>query len=131
MYKMLVFLKRKPGLSTAEFRDYYESHHRKLGERLVPGMRRYVRRYIDPLPGPVSGQDTAQDSGPDFDVITELWFDDRAAFDAMIAHTSQPAIAQALAEDEARFIDRTRMIFTGVDEVESDLGQTLERAPAA
>lgn len=117
MVKLVIFLKRKPGLSVAEFRDYYESHHRKLGESHVPGAARYVRRYIEPVPG----EQDAPDLG--FDVITELWFDDRAAYDKAMAYAAQPEIAADLARDEEHFLDRSRMLFTGVHEVDSDLGR--------
>jgi hypothetical protein len=33
MIKVVTLLFKKPGLSKDEFRDYYENHHRKLGEK--------------------------------------------------------------------------------------------------
>jgi hypothetical protein len=49
-------MKRKPGMTMAEFIDYYENHHAKLGETLMPLARRYVRRYVTPEPNPITGE---------------------------------------------------------------------------
>lgn len=35
MIKVVTLLFKKPGLSKDEFRDYYENHHRKLGEKYL------------------------------------------------------------------------------------------------
>ena len=35
MYKILCFLKRREGMSSEEFRTYYEQHHKLYGERLL------------------------------------------------------------------------------------------------
>ena len=44
MIKMVFMLKRRPGMSRADFIQYYESHHARLGEKYVPNAVRYVRR---------------------------------------------------------------------------------------
>ena len=36
MFKTVCLLKRKDGMSLEEFRDYYENHHRKIGEKVLP-----------------------------------------------------------------------------------------------
>ena len=54
-YKLLLFLKRNPGMSVAEFRDYCENVHSKMGEKFSEGIARYMRRYVQPPPDPVTG----------------------------------------------------------------------------
>ncbi|GGD80544.1 EthD domain-containing protein [Croceicoccus mobilis] len=119
MYKVLVFLKRKPGMSLSAFREYYETVHRKLGEQSIPGARRYMRRYLDPFADPLTGETRELD----FDVITEIWFDDRAAFEKVVAHSATGDIGARIAADEENLFDRGKNRFAAVEEVESDLEQ--------
>ncbi len=45
-------------MSRAEFIDYYERHHRRIGEKYLSGRAlRYVRRYVQPMPNPITGVD--------------------------------------------------------------------------
>ena len=56
VYKVLLFLKRRPGMSVSveAFRDYYENVHSKIGEKYSQGLLRDVRRL---LPGTENGDD--------------------------------------------------------------------------
>lgn len=48
MIKVVTPLKRRSDLSREEFRNYYESHHRLLGEKYLAGYaNRYLRRYLE------------------------------------------------------------------------------------
>mgnify|MGYP001491048342 CR=1 FL=1 len=68
--KIIIGLKRRPGMSVEEVRDYYENVHIKVASKyLQPGMIHYARRYLDPMPH----LDTREIHEPEFDVITELW----------------------------------------------------------
>ena len=40
VYKVLLFLKRRPGMSVEAFRDYYENVHSKIGEKYSQGLLR-------------------------------------------------------------------------------------------
>jgi uncharacterized protein (TIGR02118 family) len=65
MLKLMLLVRRKAGMSRAEFRDYYESTHAPLAAGVMGRCKRYVRNFV-----------TEEPSGPqDFDVITEFWFD--------------------------------------------------------
>ena len=81
MLKQVTLLKRKPGLSRAEFIDYYERHHSKLAERFLWRATRYQRRYVQPCVNPITG-DAAE---LDFDVVMEIWWASRADFDVTMA----------------------------------------------
>jgi hypothetical protein len=54
-YKILLFMKRRPGMSVEDFREYYETKHVPLAEKYSSGISRYVRRYVDPQPHPETG----------------------------------------------------------------------------
>lgn len=115
MFKILIFLKRKPGLTLEAFRDYYENVHAKLALKHPGAMKRYIRRYVRPLPNMITGETEELD----FDVVTECWFESKEAF----AAGSVPEDLRAeIAADEERVFDRPKTRFVTVSEVESDLG---------
>jgi hypothetical protein len=122
MYKSVGLFKRKPGLSHEEFKAYYESHHVpfKLRVMKIEGVVRYVRRYLSPLSDPASAN--YRHSG--FDVVTEVWFESKAAFDAYRAFSLDPAYRQLNDRDEDEFLDRENMFFHTVDEHETDVSLT-------
>lgn len=43
MVKLIVCVKRKPGMSVQEFHDYWRTQHGPLVKR-VPGCRKYIRK---------------------------------------------------------------------------------------
>ena len=45
---------------------------------------------------------------PDFDSITEIWFRNREAYDAMLAAHANPSIGGQIDRDEENFLDRTK-----------------------
>jgi hypothetical protein len=115
MFKIVCFLKRKPGISREEFIKYYESNHRLIGERSCSNWRRYVRRYLAPLPDVVTGE-----AGTfEYDVVTEMWFDDRAGYDSAVRELSKPEISAVIAADEENLFDRGKNRLFCVEEYES------------
>lgn len=107
MFKCIALLRRKPDLSRTDFIDYYETRHSVLIRKLLPEILDYRRNYVEregaflfPAASPI-----------DFDVITELWFADREAYDRFAAKAGEPDIARQIAEDEENLFDRnaTRM----------------------
>jgi hypothetical protein len=119
MFKTVVLLKRRPGMSREDFIAYYESRHAKLAEpRLKLGAVRYVRRYLQPDANPLTGEIPEAE----YDVITEMWYPDRATFDRMrAALKAAPDVIAEIAADEQNLFDRSRNRFFFVEERESDL----------
>lgn len=113
MFKAFVLLKRKDGMSVEDFRSYYETTHAKLGKDMLPNAKKYVRHYLNPV----------VDEGGDlpYDVITEIWFDDRADFDAGMANISKPENARIIGEDEENLFDRSAIRFVTVEDAETEL----------
>lgn len=103
MIKLSVFLTRRPDLSRDEFRNYWTGHHAPFLQGL-PEVQAHVRRYV---------QQHATDGLPDglpvasYDGVAELWFDDVAS--ALTAMGSEN-YATVVAEDEERFLDRSRTV---------------------
>ena len=109
---LLIFLKRKAGLSTAEFRDYYEGHHVPLCSPYMTGPVVYKRRYVTPTDGLPE---------PDFDVVTELGFPNAAMRDGVLAAMAADQMPADVIADEMNFIDRSASRFYAVDSVETNL----------
>ena len=110
-FKAMAVMARKPGLSKAEFIDYYENHHVPLIRSMFE-FAEYRRSYVD-LTDAILAPEVEK---PDFDVVTELWFNNRADYEAMLAGPDDPAIARRVADDEAHFLDRAKTRFFIVDE---------------
>ena len=93
MYKVVAFLKRKHGMSRAEFIDYYENHHVPLILSIAPPPPVYRRNYL---------MSVARGVGFDFDVMTEIAFADQTAFEtwALKLHADT-----RVADDELNFFD--------------------------
>ncbi len=120
MLKLVSLMRRKPGLSMAEFIEAYESAsegHRLLGEHyLRPHALRYVRRFLTPV---ATAARAASEN--DYDVLMEIWFPDRPTFERVMAQLAAPAIAAEIAADEERLFDRASIRSFFVEEFESDM----------
>ena len=121
-YKILLFMKRKPGMSIAAFRDYYENKHVLLAMANSGGQGggivRYVRRYLDPLPHAESG---TNEELP-YDVVSELWFDDEAVFKGTVEYLSTTVMNDAVVNDEMNLFHRPTMRMAAVFECETPMG---------
>ena len=117
MIKVMLFVKRKPGLTPDEFRARYENGHVPLAIIELPHLRRYQRNYAKLSP------DLPE---PDFDVVTEFWFDNKEGWKATVAHVLDPVAGKTLADDEAEFMDRATMRFVMVDETIADVAALRE-----
>ncbi|QIX26484.1 EthD domain-containing protein [Nocardioides sp. JQ2195] len=99
MAKLIGLFSRKSGTSLEEFRDYYETRHAPFAVRHFGHLfASYTRNYVTP--------DTEPGGGSRIDVVTEIVFPDDASMAAMFAMTREdPSLQQAIAEDEANFMD--------------------------
>jgi ketosteroid isomerase-like protein len=126
MFKVMMLLKRKPGLSLEEFVQRYESEHVPAVEQHASHMRYYARHYLHPGSHVVHG-DIVQE--PEYDVITELWYDDRRAFEAQQQSLRErPDAVAAVAADEETVFDRTKSRTVYVEDHVSNLGATMDEA---
>jgi hypothetical protein len=107
MFKNIALLKRKPGMSREDFIAYYETKHAPLILSLMPEIVRYQRNFL------VEGNRYIFDKAApiDFDVVTEVWLADRAAYERFAAENAKPDVAAKIAADEENLFDRqyTRM----------------------
>lgn len=131
MLKTLGFIPRRGDLTRAAFRDYYETRHAPLALRHIRVVAKYVRNHV------VSGEP----ADPGFDCLSEFWFGEPKAFYDVCDWLASPA-GQMLRDDEAQFMDRSRIASCAVNErllhgparplehgVVRKLGLALVRAP--
>lgn len=119
MIKVVLLVRRKDGISREEFRRYYESRHAPLAASQLRSCVRYVRNFVvDDLAGE-----------PDFDCITEFWYELEGPWRAARDRIATEASRQALAQDEAQFMDRSSMRVVVVAECETSPA-SLSQAPS-
>jgi uncharacterized protein (TIGR02118 family) len=117
MFKVMILIKRKPGMSTEDFIAYYEGIHAPLGSSKVPNMKRYFRHFLRPY-----GNDVyTADAEPPYDVATEIWFDDAADFERGMAYLTEPETARIIGEDEKNLFDKSSIRFHVIEDHETDM----------
>ena len=122
MVKLFFFLKRRPGMTTAEFHDHWKERHGPLVANSA-AVRRYTVRYEQNHAG-------ANDSNlPDlgFDGVSVMWFRSIDDFDAMRA---DPEYRDVVVQDGETFCDasETRVMMT-VDEEQFAIADSVQGRP--
>lgn len=103
MIKLVYCFRKRPGMSSAAFWDYWHNTHTEIAIGL-PGVRRLVQsRTI---------HDARDPKEPGFDGMAELWFDDWAAL-AMAAASPEWAASSA---DEANFMEAGSQVYFVTEE---------------
>ncbi len=106
MVKEMLLIKRREGLSREEFSRQYEEVHAPLILKHCPTIKRYVRNYIATTLG-------AEE--PDFDCITEVWYEDIEGFRALGKFYNSEA-GKVIRDSEEGFMDRSKLVVLLVDE---------------
>jgi hypothetical protein len=124
--KILWMLKRKPGITPAQFREHYERSHAAIARKYVGHLLiSYTRNYQTEAWGGTASDPAGFRQRPfDYDCITELEVADEAAFEDMGRIFGTPAASAELLEDELKFLDREATVMLRCDEVvDHDVGQ--------
>ncbi|KAK7990518.1 hypothetical protein PG990_014798 [Apiospora arundinis] len=127
-YTMLLFFKRNPNLSPAEFRAYYEANHAPMVMEIAKeakGLLTYTRRYLnhdasDPsLKNPFTTFEDPAAAVP-YDIVNEVTFETRedAAEFSRIMYDVEENRAKVL-DDENKLFLRSQMRGMIVDTVVS------------
>ena len=102
MVRLTCLLRRKPGITPAEFHRHWREVHGPLVASTRSGS--HVLRY-EQHPRPL--EDYQGDDDPGYDGVTVQWFASMADYQA---HMSEPDFA-AVWEDIGNFLDRDRLEF--------------------
>lgn len=112
MFKFMNFLVRKPGMTTAEFRDYYEKSHVPLALRTFPQIIEHRRNY--PSNGGAIFPDGIEQP---WDAIVEIFMESRQGFDDMLAVLSDQEASKEIVADGDKFLNGPKCGMLIVDEV--------------
>jgi len=106
MIRLEFALRRKPGMSRAEFQEYWRERHGPLVARhsTTLAIHRYIQLHT--LDDPINDALAEARGGmePEYDGVAELWWTSPDAFAAFSSEAGQAA-AMELLEDEQQFID--------------------------
>ena len=117
MIKVVMPMKRRPGMTIPEFREYYETRHRLIGEKYLKGYAsRYMRRFTNPT---VDRDGELRD--PEYDVFLEIWYPDQATMEACSRILGTPEAQREIRADEEQVFDTRFMRSYIVEERVSDL----------
>ncbi|MBS7701383.1 MULTISPECIES: EthD family reductase [unclassified Chelatococcus] len=103
MLRLIEFLTRRPGMETAAFHDHWEKIHGPLVAK-QPQIRRYVQSHT-------LMEEYAEPTWPDYDGVTEAWFD---GTDAMREAVAAPLWAEVL-QDEENFVPKNTPFILSID----------------
>lgn len=107
MIRLTFVLRRKPGMSLAEFQQYWRENHGPLVARHATTLNilRYVQVHTleDPTNDTLAGARGTMEKP--YDGVAELWWTNRDALTANMNSAAGQAAARELVEDEAKFID--------------------------
>ncbi|MCU1396583.1 MAG: EthD family reductase [Ilumatobacteraceae bacterium] len=107
MLKAMILLSRRDDMSVEQFRTWWLDEHAPLAAQL-PGARRAVFNVVD------HADEAAAAAADAIDGVSELWFDDRAAFDAAYAtELGQRVAADSMAHVRSRvrlFVDERSIV---------------------
>ena len=106
MVKLVYCVRRRPDLSSEEFRRYWLENHGPLVKSVANTLkaRRYVQSHT--LDTPLNEVASApRGSGEAYDGITEIWWDSHDALATALQTPEAQSAHQKLIEDEARFCD--------------------------
>ena len=118
--KIAAFMKRLPNVTHEQFRDHYEKVHRLIGEKYLKKYTiKYTRKYLTPFPDPVTGNAPPRA----YDAVTEIWYSDKAAYDAANAQFSDPAVLKDIMDDVKNFLDLANSPHFFVMECASEVGE--------
>ena len=111
MFKQIIIVKRKPGMSIDEFKHHYENVHGPLAAEKLPFLTGYRRNYLTPIP--VDGFDewafNQQEYVVGYDAIIELEWENKEKYLESMA-VVQGEAGEEFARDEEEFLDRSSMV---------------------
>jgi uncharacterized protein (TIGR02118 family) len=120
--KMILLLKRKPGITAEEFKNYYESNHAPMATKYLH-FGTYKRYYIDKENLYEAGHVEHAAPLPDYDVVVEIGFDSPDDYQKMMDVLGDPVSGKQFADDEANFLDRDSLQMFFVDEYETPVAE--------
>ena len=109
MIKLVMCLRRKPGMTREQFQDYWLNRHGPFFQSKAAAMRakKYVQSHT--LETPLNqGFRESRGMEPEFDGVAEVWFESEAELIEAMSSPEGQELGAALLEDEQNFIDHSK-----------------------
>lgn len=123
MPKLMMFMKRKEGISFEAFRDHYEKVHIPMvaewvGHLMLDFKRYYPQGAVNLYVGREDAdQAPANDGGLDYDAVSIYTIRDESALEEILRISQDPEFTRLVTADEANFADRARSRQAVVEEI--------------
>lgn len=130
MVKIMIFLKRKQGITHEQFRAHYESSHARLAQKhfghlLISYSRHYpISAVLDPSNVPEGTKAPPYDIG--YDAIAEMRVKDIATFEEILHLIKDSNLGPMFYEDEQRFLNQKGCVLLLCEEVDTGTAFTGE-----
>jgi|SRR5579871_2617906 len=127
-YAVLIFCTRKAGLSTEEFKDYYENKHIPLVKSLTGDQfpKSNTRYYITSREVAQPVFILGQPSDLPWDSVTALSFANEEHFNKCMAIYQDEETQKIFASDEEKFLDRASMKIVILGDVCQSVNECLQ-----
>ncbi|WP_176590509.1 MULTISPECIES: EthD domain-containing protein [Sphingobium] len=112
MFKLIGLLKKRSDVDFEYFKDYYENQHAPYASEILPVGRDYRRNYVKRL----RANGVEVDDAFEYDVVTEMWFDDEVGYERFSAAMADAEIRRKIIADEEKFLDRSKSVIMIVEE---------------
>jgi hypothetical protein len=108
MFKIILLARKRPDISREQFMDYYSNHHVHFVSKLLKtGAAIHRRNFVVPSAVKVDlGANMDASADNDVDVITEVFYEDKAAADRAMRAFAEPEVQRLIDEDENNFLLR-------------------------
>lgn len=122
MFKVVWLLKRKEGMTHAEFREHFENSHAPIARKHIAHLfSEYRRNYPNETWSGGDPRKAGSNFGPkewEYDCISEWIFPNEDAFNELNRIMAEPAVSQEFFEDEEKFLDRDGFVMIKCEVVE-------------
>jgi len=127
MFKIVWLLKRKEGMTHAQFREHFERSHAPMAQRYVGHLlceyRRNYLREIDFGGGPRPEGFGYQLKEWRWDLLSEWVMPNEAAFNEVMRIMTEPRILNEFQEDSAKFSDQEATVMLHCAVADRDVGE--------
>jgi hypothetical protein len=107
MFKVVMLIKKRPDLTREQFIDYYDNTHVPFMHRVLSkGAAVHRRNFIikSDAQQQVNHRNLAEPAEDDYDVISEVMYEDRETAESVIRDFEDEAVRLECEADEANFI---------------------------
>jgi len=105
MFKVIMLIKKKPGMTREEFMDYYDNKHIPLMHRILSkGAAIHRRNYVIPSASDIASPDNLDARAEnDYDVICEVFYEDLETAQSVMRDFQNEEVRRLTEEDEGKF----------------------------